>query len=88
MDVVVGVVRRRWRMSAGARDAARDDMELFAGLGMVVDGVVGGGSQMIKMVADPFSLRTEASCLSSPSSLRSSKTTTFRIRAHNQHIHE
>ncbi|KAL3357482.1 hypothetical protein AABB24_017943 [Solanum stoloniferum] len=40
---------------------------------------------MAKMAADPFSVRTEATCSSSPLNLRSSKRASFRIRAHNQH---
>ncbi|XP_049400653.1 peptide chain release factor PrfB3, chloroplastic [Solanum stenotomum] len=38
---------------------------------------------MAKMAADPFSVRTEATCSSSPLNLRSSKRASFRIRAHN-----
>lgn len=42
---------------------------------------------MAKMAADPFSVRTEPICSSSPWSLRSSKTAAFRIHArNNQHI--
>ncbi|XP_055808991.1 peptide chain release factor PrfB3, chloroplastic isoform X2 [Solanum dulcamara] len=42
---------------------------------------------MAKLAGDPFSVRTEATCSSSPWTLRRSKTAAFRIRAHNnQHI--